>query len=283
MRPTATKGGVMELAAVACLSVALDSRQSPPAGRGAGAAGQASAAVERGRTLFAVHCASCHGADGRGGPLSAIDLSASPIVTGDQDGRQLAKFLETGRPARQMPAFALPEADAEDLAAFLRAPAAAGRGRGRGRGPVAEVVGDANAGETYFNGEGGCTTCHSATGDLAGIGSRLEPATIQGRILLPRGSGGYPPSFKSPPNPDDPKKTVVVTPASGPPVSGTLMWITDFNVTLVDAQGVRRTFARRGDEPKVEVTDPLQAHLDKMRTLTDEHLHDLTAYLVSLQ
>ena len=59
--------------------------------------------------------------------------------------------------------------------------------------------------------------------------------------------------------------------------------MTDFNVTLLDAQGVRRTFARDGDVPKVEITDPLQAHLDLMRTLTDEHMHDLTAYLVTVK
>jgi cytochrome c oxidase cbb3-type subunit 3 len=66
-------------------------------------------------------------------------------------------------------------------------------------------------------------------------------------------------------------------------VSGTLLWITDFNVTLLDAQGVRRTFARRGDEPNVEITDPVQAHLDRMRTLTDAQMHNLTAYLVTLK
>ena len=61
------------------------------------------------------------------------------------------------------------------------------------------------------------------------------------------------------------------------------MWITDFNVTLSDAAGVRRTVARNGDVPKVEVTDPLQWHLDHMRTLTDKNMHDLTAYLVTLK
>lgn len=266
-------------AAIVCLSVAARSQQAPAAPPPAAAAAPA---VERGRAIFTVQCASCHGADGRGGPQGAIDLLQSPIVTGDQDGRELGEFLKVGRPERRMPPFALSSEDVTDLAAFLRsAIAAAGRGRGRARGPVAAVVGDAKAGEAYFNGQGGCTKCHSVTGDLKGIGSRLPAATIQGRIVLPRGNGGYPRSFLSPPDPNEAPIKVVVTPPGGKAVSGTLMWVTDFNVTLVDEQGVRRTFARNGDVPKVEITDPLQAHLELMRVLTDEQMHDLTAYLVA--
>ena len=66
-------------------------------------------------------------------------------------------------------------------------------------------------------------------------------------------------------------------------MTGTLLWITDFNVTLVDAAGARRTVARNGDVPKVEITDPLQSHLDHMKKLTDKDMHDLTAYLVTLK
>jgi len=31
---------------------------------------------------------------------------------------------------------------------------------------------------------GKCSTCHSATGDLKGIGGRYDPATLQGRFLF---------------------------------------------------------------------------------------------------
>ena len=36
------------------------------------------------------------------------------------------------------------------------------------------VVGDPKAGEAFFNGAGKCASCHSPTGDLAGVGSRYE-------------------------------------------------------------------------------------------------------------
>lgn len=265
------------------LSVMADSVQPAPA------------AVARGRQAFAVQCAACHGPEGRGGVEGSADLARSPLVLADDGGRQLAAFLKVGRPERRMPAYSLTDAEVADLHAFVRSVASpAGRGGGGGRGLAAVasakagaitavVVGDAKAGEAHFNGAGGCKACHSASGDFKGIGTRLTPAAIQGRLVLPRGNGGYPPSFNSPPNPRDAARTVTVTQPSGETHSGTLMWLTDFIVTLRDASGVRRTFARSGDVPKVEVKDPLQWHLDNLRTLTDKNMHDLTAYLVTLK
>ena len=40
---------------------------------------------------------------------------------------------------------------------------------------------------------------------------------------------------------------------------------------------------RDNDIPKVEITDPLQAHLDMYLKYTDKNMHDLTAYLVTLK
>lgn len=241
-------------------------------------------AIARGRQSYTTNCAACHGPEGRGGGEGATDLTRSPIVTAPDAGSQLTAFLKVGRPERRMPPFALSDAEVADLAAYLRSIAApAGRGGGRSNVINAVVVGDAAAGERYFNGAGKCATCHSPTGNLKGIGSRLTAAEIQGRIVYPRDNGNYPPSFNSPPNPREAPRTVVVTTASGETLSGRLMWLTDFSVTLKDAGGVLRTIARNGDKPSVAVTDPLQYHLDHMRTLTDKNMHDLTAYLVTLK
>jgi cytochrome c oxidase cbb3-type subunit III len=241
------------------------------------------AAVARGRTAFTTYCAACHGAEGRGGAEGATDLTRSLIAGSADGGTQLGAFLRVGRPERRMPAFSLSDADVADLSAFLRT-VAAPPGRGGGRNAIpAVVVGDAAAGEKYFKGAGRCTECHSAAGDLKGIGSRLSVAAIQGRIVYPRDNGNYPPSFNSPPNPSEAPRAVTVTLPSGETISGTLMWLTDFYVTLKNAAGLQRTIARNGDTPLVVVTDPLQYHLDHMRTLTDKTMHDLTAYLVTLK
>jgi cytochrome c oxidase cbb3-type subunit 3 len=233
---------------------------------------------------FTTYCAPCHGADGRGGAEGNTDLTRSPIATANDGGKQLTEFLKTGRPDRRMPAFSLADTEVADLFAFLRT-TTGGRGGGGGRNqPInAVVVGDAKAGEAYFNGVGRCATCHSPTGDLKGIGARLPPAVIQGRLVLPRGGGTYPPSYNTPPDPKEAPRKVTVTEPSGEQMSGTLMYLTDFIVTLKDAAGIQHTFARNGDVPTVVVVDPLQYHLDHMRRLTDKDMHDLTAYLVTLK
>ena len=236
----------------------------------------------RGRTAYTTYCAPCHGADARGGAEGSTDLTRSTIVNANDGGRQLTEFLKTGRPERRMPPFTLGEAEVADLFAFLRT-TATGRGGGRNEPITAVVVGDAKAGEVYFNGAGTCATCHSPTKDLKGIGSRLTPAVIQGRLVLPRGGGTYLPSYNLPPDPKEPQRKVTVTQASGEQLSGTLVYLTDFIVTLRDGAGIQHTFARAGDVPKVEVVDPLQYHLDHMRRLTDKDMHDLTAYLVTLK
>jgi len=243
------------------------------------------AAVQRGQRVFAANCTVCHGPEARGGLDQSADLTRSPIAIANDGGAQLAAFLAVGRPERRMPSFSIPEADVADLSAYLRSlapPPARGGPGGRG-GPIpVTVIGDAAAGETYFN-SAGCTTCHSATGDLAGIGSRLPVASIQGHLVMPRGNGGYPRSFLSPPDPDEAAKTVTITHPDGRTVSGTLVWITDFWVTYADASGARRTVARQGDVPRVEVVDPLAWHIEHMKRLTDSDMHNLTAYLATLK
>lgn len=278
---------VLVTVALVTLGVATTIEAQPPgAGRGdqGGRGGSAPdpAVVARGRQIYTTNCVTCHGPDARGGSDAGADLIASTIAFANDNGVQLAAFLKVGRPERRMPPFALADADVIDLWTFLRSIAPGGRGGGRGT-IHAIVVGDATAGEAYFNGAGRCTECHSVTGNLKGIGARLPVAAIQGRIVMPRGSGGYPRGFNSPPDPNETAKKVTITQPSGQVITGSLMWITDFNVTLTDPSGIRRTVARNGDVPKVEITDPLEYHIEHMKKLTDKDMHDLTAYLVTLK
>ena len=77
------------------------------------------------------------------------------------------------------------------------------------------VTGNAKAGEAWFNGAGQCSTCHSATGDLKGIGGRFDPATLQGRFLFPRGGGG-----RGGRGGGGKQLTLTITPPNGPAVTG---------------------------------------------------------------
>jgi len=235
------------------------------------------AAVERGRTLYASGCAFCHGADARG--AQGPDLARSLYVTNDEGGRVLGEFLKTGRPANGMPPFpTLAAGDLTDLAAFLKTRVNAAMSRPP-MNPASIIVGDPAAGAAYFNGAGRCSTCHSPSGDLKGIGAKYNPVVLQGRMINPRVVGGGRGVAVPPP----PPATVKVTLPGGHVVAGRLVTVNDFFVPLVDGNGVRRTFDRDNDSPKVEISDPLEAHRQQMLVYTDEIMHNLIAYLVTLK
>jgi mono/diheme cytochrome c family protein len=235
------------------------------------------AAIERGSGTYRAACAFCHGLDARG--ASGPDLARSLYVLNDDRGGELGPFLRVGRPANGMPAFPnLTDAESADLSAFLNSRIAESRSRPP-MNPDGIVVGNAAAGQAYFNGAGGCSGCHAATGDLKGIGSRYNAMVLQGRMLNPRVVA----AGRGQPVPNRTRATVTVTMAGGQVVSGTLQSISDFHVTLVDEAGNRRTIARDNEAPRVEVKDPAAAHLDLLGKYTDQDMWNLTAYLVTLK
>jgi mono/diheme cytochrome c family protein len=241
------------------------------------------AAVERGHQLLTVECGFCHGSNARGGAQGS-DLTRSALVQNDDNGKQLGEFLRVGRPDRGMPRYDLTEAQVADLAAYLHSSISLVANR-RLYQILDIVVGDPKAGETFFNGPGKCGTCHSAGGDLKGVGSKYDPVTLQGRILMPRSSGrGTGPAVPTPAYLERNAVRATVTLPSGQSFSGTLVRVSDFDVTLYDlAAGQQRSWLRSGDVPKVTLTDPLQAHVDMWTKWTDADMHNMTAYLASLK
>ena len=240
------------------------------------------AAVERGGQLLGQECGFCHGANARGGS-GGPDLTRSALVQEDENGKQLGEFLHVGRPDRGMPKFDLSAAQVADLAAFLHSAIYLNSNR-RLYKILDILVGDPRAGEAYFTGAGRCSSCHSPARDLKGIGAKYDPATLQGRMLLPRGRYAAPGATPAPLQAQPTAVQVSVTTPSGDVVKGGLVRLTDFEVTLFDAGSQRvRSWLRNGDVPKVVVTDPLQAHLDQLTKWTDADMHNMTAYLASLK
>jgi len=240
------------------------------------------AAVERGQQLLTEQCGFCHGSNARGGS-GGPDLTRSALVQEDENGRQLGEFLRVGRPDRGMPKFDMTDAQMADIAAFLHNAIYLNSNRRLYR-ILDIVVGDPKAGQAYFTGAGRCTSCHSPSGDLKGIGAQYEPAVLQGRLLLPRGRERVPDAPPVPLYMDPSSVKVTVTPSSGPSVTGGLVRLTDFEVTVYDAtEGRMRSWLRNGNVPKVVVTDPLQAHLDHLSKWTDAEMHNMTACLASLK
>src|SRR6185295_1438120 len=207
------------------------------------------AAVERGQQLLSTECGFCHGANARGGS-SGPDLTRSPLVQTDDGGRQIGEFLRVGRPDRGMPAFNLTAAQVSDLATFLHSSIRANINR-RGYKILDVLVGDAKAGEAYFNGEGRCATCHSPQRDLRGIGAKYDPPTLQNRMVLPRGGVTAPNAQPEPAHLDRNAIKATVTTAGGESVTGAIVRLTDFDVAVYDAaSGQTRTWLRNGDTPK---------------------------------
>jgi len=236
------------------------------------------AVVDRGKQLFSANCSFCHGSDARGGE-GGPNLIRSELVMDDNNGEVIATVVQNGRPGTAMPKFDLPMSDISAIAAFIHSFPVGGRAAITGT--VDPLVGDAKAGQAYFNGAGKCSTCHSVTGDFAGIGAKFsDPRALQGAIL-----SGEAPRGRNAAGPEEAPivETVTVTLASGKVVTGTLERFDDFLVSLTDANGNYETFARNGDVPKVVVKNPLQPHLDMLSTLKDDDIHNLTSYLVTLQ
>jgi mono/diheme cytochrome c family protein len=245
------------------------------------------AAVARGKELHVAQCGFCHGVTARGG-AGGPDLTRSALVQEDEGGKQLGAFLRVGRPDRGMPPFELTEQENADLAAFLHSEIFLAANRGYYK--VLDILtGDPRAGEAFFNGAGKCSSCHSASGDLKGVGSKYAEATmLQVRMLNPRqqgrpqtrGAGGPP----QPPYLNPNALKAMVTLPSGEAISGTLVRLTDFDVIVYDpAAQEMRSWLRKDDVPRVTITDPLQAHVDMWKRWTDEDMHNVTAYLASLK
>ncbi len=231
------------------------------------------ASIARGKQVFSVNCSFCHGSDGRGGE-GGPNLLRSPMVLNDQKGEIIAAVVLNGRVEKGMPKFNLPRESVSDIAAYLHSIKVS---QASNFNPRMVLVGNAAAGKTYFNGKGGCTKCHSVTKDLAGVGS-MDPKTLQDLIFAGGATGML---GAAPPN--APPRTVTVTFSTGEIVKGTLVNLDDFMVVLNDSNGNRRTLRRDGDDPKVQVVDPRQAHLDMIRQWEDRDLHNVTAYLETLK
>ena len=234
--------------------------------------------VSRGQTIFQANCAFCHGGNAKGGETGP-DLLRSVLVLDDEGGDKIGPVIHNGRLSKGMPKFALTDEQIADIATFLhdRVKAAALRGTYQ----VANIVtGNPQAGEAYFNGAGGCSGCHSVTGDLAHIGSKLDPVSIQQKIVMPReGRSGAARGEST----DVKPITVTVTLPSGQSVTGKLDHVDDFLVALTDNNGDFHSFARGNAGPKVEIQDPLKAHTELLMKYTDSDIHNLTAYLVTLK
>ena len=242
-------------------------------------------AVALAKPLYESDCQACHGPDARG-TSDGANLVRSEIVLRNRYGDTLGPYLATSHPpipvagtlasgaTRPLPP--LTSLQVLLLSHFLRE-----RVTDTLRGsplfkPGDVLTGNASAGEAYFNGEGGCTKCHAPAGDLAAIGRRMDPLTIQQRFLFPNNVGSRRRATPAP------AVRVTITTGSGDTLSGPLVYIDDFHVSFLDASGTHRT-VRRAPGVRVVKDDPYAAHVALLSRITDKAIHDVVAYLASLK
>lgn len=228
--------------------------------------------VQQGAVLFRQDCSFCHGRDATGGE-SGPDLTRSKLVAADVNGDKIGSVVRSGRPDKGMPPFDRTDQQIASLVAFVRTQQKAAQAQGGRRGnggrkgvsPEDLQTGNVEAGKKYFEGSGGCAGCHSPSGDLAGIASRLKDLELEEQLLYPRHA----------------KSKVIVTLASGQEISGTLAYLDEFTVGLTNAEGIYQSWRTRDVRYKVDA--PVEAHVDLFSKYTDDDVHNLMAYLQTLK
>ncbi len=222
--------------------------------------------VQKGAALFRQDCSFCHGRNAGGGETGP-DLTRSKLVTDDVDGDKIGPVVRNGRPDKGMPRFDLSDDQIAGLIAFIHTQQTTALTKIGGRKGVDASdlqTGNVEAGKQYFNGAGGCATCHSPSGDLSGIASRHQGLDLEKQMLYPKHA----------------KSKVTVTLASGQTVAGTLEYLDEFTVGLVDSTGSYRSWRTR--DVKFKIDSPVDAHVALFDKYTDDDIHNLMAYLQTL-
>ncbi len=267
------------LVLTAALSCAQSGKgQESPTAKPIASAPATTEQIQAGKSLFASQCGFCHGRDAGGGE-SGPDLTASALVEQDVHGDKIGVVVRNGRLAKGMPAFGnIDDQQLASLVAFIHDRKANEKEGRRRTVDVADLqTGNAEAGMRYFNGAGGCAKCHSSTGDLAGIGGKLQGLELLKRMLYREAEtapNGRAAEFSNA------TPTVVVTLPSGQTVTGKLAYRDEFTIGLIDPSGWYRSWPVT--QVKFTVTDPLEAHIAQLGKYTDEDIHNVLAYLQTL-
>jgi mono/diheme cytochrome c family protein len=222
------------------------------------------AAAKCGEPLYNQNCLACHGEGARGsvGP----NLVRSLVVLHDEDDSEIAQVIRNGRPQAGMPPFkTLTDAQVHDIGEYLHQLVELAANRGLYKSADTMSSGDEAKGKAFF--AANCASCHSVTGDLAKIGTKFpQPAALLARIAWPASR--------------EPRNATVTTP-DGKTLSGTLTHYDDFETTLKSADGATATWET--DKVKVEIPDKIAGHRALLPKYSDDDLHNLTRYLLTIK
>jgi cytochrome c oxidase cbb3-type subunit 3 len=225
------------------------------------------AAAARGGPVFQRNCAFCHGPQARG--ATGPNLITSDQVLGDDHGEKLVPYVKKGVPEKGMPAFAsMSEDKLKDISEFLHLQVEQVANRGAYQ-VLNIVVGNPAKGQAYVTAH--CSSCHTPE-SFAHIASKFRsPEQLQRGWIWPLHSG-------------DKSRVPIATVKmpGGETIAGRVTQVSDFRITLVDNSSQLHSIDRvPGVE--VQIKDPLAAHQEIIQSLTNDDMHNVTAYLETLK
>jgi cytochrome c oxidase cbb3-type subunit III len=244
--------------AMLTFGVALACAQSPNGNPGEGA------------QRFMEFCASCHGADGKGGDKAPGVVTASSI-TGLSDA-ELFRIVHDGTRGGMPPFAQIGDTNIRAVVHYLRT--LQGEAEPSSASAAASVSGDAGAGRALFFGKAQCSACHMMQGEGGFIARGL---TVYGRNRTPDSIR------QAITNPDAPlvasSRVVSVTTNPGRKFIGVLRNEDNFTLELETEDG-RYHSLERDNLTEVHYTDNSLMPRDYGTRLTDKELGDIVSFLI---
>ncbi|MCZ6642610.1 MAG: c-type cytochrome [Gammaproteobacteria bacterium] len=246
-----------------CLASLSSYAQSPLAVLG-------EADLAEGQKLFRVHCARCHGMQGKGGEGANLNRAKLKHVSDDE---MLIEIISSGIPGTGMPATRSPgEKGIQQIAGYVRS---------LGRLPTETAPGNAELGRVVYETKGGCPVCHIINGNGRGIGPELSDVG-QRRGLAYLTESLLAPDATQPSRQGYARYLAVRLKTASGPVEGMRINEDAFSIQIRDLSGTIHSFDKR----EIERLDKIFGHslMPEYRVvLTEDELADVVSYLMSLK
>jgi cytochrome c oxidase cbb3-type subunit 3 len=216
----------------------------------------------KGKSIFELKCATCHGLDGLGGE-HAPDIARRPEMKAFSD-RALIELIHDGIPEDGMPGFSdMSQEDGHAVVAYLRFL--------QGKSAAGSVPGDPVRGRGLFFGKAGCFACHLVggrgqfvTGDLAGFVQDHQASEVREAILRPTG---------------EQQEAATAVARDGRKFSGIIRNEDDGSLQLQDADG-RFYLLMKSTLVSVQRKAETLMPVDYGQRLSSSELDDLVAYIL---
>jgi putative heme-binding domain-containing protein len=225
----------------------------------------APADIRYGAQIYAAQCSACHGVNGT--QIGGVDLGGGALrrASSDQD---LRSVLANGIPGTAMPPFRFDPSELTAIVAYIR--------NMRNFDARGAALGDANRGRAWFEGAGGCASCHRVNGkgprvapDLSDIGALRSADYLERTLRDPSGS-------MLPMN-----RSVRAVTRDGKVINGRRLNEDTYSVQLIDDQEHLLSLDKANlREYTVVTTSTMPSYKDK---LSAQEMADAIAYLLSLK